>query len=171
MSEESDSRWQEQNQKWERNQAKLFQRLAAINARWAIEERWGVDERWGVNLEPAFHNASRDILQEVSNIQVIQVNEFDDTGVVFGQPDQVEFDIIIHNGILMICEMKSSVSKGDIALFERKIQFYEQRHQRKVTGKVVISPMVDPRALQLANTFGMRIYHNAEDVELDEDET
>jgi hypothetical protein len=110
----------------------------------------------------------RGILAEVAQVQVLHVNEFDDEGVVFGQPDQVELDIVIRNGVLMVCEIKSSVSKGDVSTFERKVQFYEQRHQRSVTHKVIISPMVDPRALPLVQRFGMHVYHNAEDVVLDE---
>jgi hypothetical protein len=109
----------------------------------------------------------RGILEEVAQVQVLHVNEFDDEGVVFGQPDQVELDVVIRNGVLMVCEMKSSVSKGDVATFERKVQFYEQRQQRSVTHKVIISPMVDPRALPLIAQFGMQVYYNAEDVVLD----
>jgi hypothetical protein len=109
----------------------------------------------------------RGILEEVAQVQVLHVNEFDDEGIVFGHPDQVELDVVIRNGVLMVCEMKSSVSKGDVATFERKVQFYEQRHQRSVSHKVIISPMVDPRALPLIAQFGMQVYYNAEDVVLD----
>jgi hypothetical protein len=36
---------------------------------------------------------------------------------VFGRPDQVELDIIIKNGDVILCEIKSSMSKADIYSF------------------------------------------------------
>lgn len=75
---------------------------------------------------------------------MLHVNEYDDTGEVFGRPDQIELDIVIRNGMLIVCEIKSSVSRLDVHVFERKVRFYENRHQRTVTQKVIISPMVDP---------------------------
>ena len=58
------------------------------------------------------------------------VNEFDDAGEVFGRPDQVELDLIIRNGQLLIAEIKSSINRGEMYLFERKARFYEKKHQR-----------------------------------------
>jgi len=34
---------------------------------------------------------------------------YDEQGEVFGHPDQIELDIIIKNGLLLICELKSSI--------------------------------------------------------------
>ncbi|NJO17790.1 MAG: hypothetical protein HC877_19285 [Thioploca sp.] len=63
-------------------------------------------------------------------MEVIHVNEFDDSSEVFGRPDQIELDLIIRNGNLLIAEIKSSMSRGDMYLFERKAHFYEKRRQR-----------------------------------------
>jgi hypothetical protein len=57
--------------------------------------------------------------------------------MVFGRPDQVKFDVIV-------CEIKSSMSKADRYIFSRKVEFYQQKYQRSVNRKIVISPMVDP---------------------------
>jgi hypothetical protein len=57
---------------------------------------------------------------------VLHVNEYDDEGIVFGRPGQVEIDIIVKNGFLLICELKSSMSKPDMYTFERKARFYEK---------------------------------------------
>ena len=46
----------------------------------------------------------------------------------------------------------------------RKVAFYEKHHQRRVDRKLVISPMVDPRALPVAQNLGIEIYSYAEDV-------
>ncbi len=49
-------------------------------------------------------------------------------------------------------------------IFERKVQFYQKRHQRQVTRKLVISPMVDNRALPVAENLGIEVYSYSEDV-------
>jgi hypothetical protein len=192
MREESERKWQENQARWERNQEELRQMREESERKWQeskkeserkwqeskeesdrkwqlldkkIESKFGaIGARWGISSETAFRNALRGILEEVADVQVLNVNEYDDEGEVFGRPDQVELDIIIHNGTLMVCELKSSISKADVAVFERKAQFYEKRHQRKVSHKVIISPMVDARALPLAQKLGIRVYHDAEDV-------
>jgi hypothetical protein len=43
-------------------------------------------------------------------------------------------------------EIKSSMSKLDVYAFDRKVSFYESRHQVKVDRKIIITPMLDPRA-------------------------
>ena len=104
-------------------------------------------------------------------VQVINVNELDDTGVVFGRPEFVELDLIIHNGMLLICEIKSSISKADVYAFERKARFYEQRHQRQATQLIIISPMIDVRAQLVIQQLGIHAYDDAEAVGLDEGRT
>ena len=92
------------------------------------------------------------------DIQVETVNYFDKEGDVLGRPDQVELDIIIKNGLLIICELKSSVSKSEMYIFERKVRFYEKRHNRKSSKMIVISPMVDPFAQKVADKLGIEVY-------------
>jgi hypothetical protein len=43
----------------------------------------------------------------------------DEEGIVHGHPAQVELDLIIKNGVLMIGELKSGVSQGDVSTFQR----------------------------------------------------
>ncbi len=98
-------------------------------------------------------------------MQVINVNDFDDDGTVFGRPDQIELDIIIKNGMLLICELKSSIDKAGMYSFERKARFYEARHNRKANRLIVISPMIDKKARKVAEQLGIELYHDSEDVE------
>jgi hypothetical protein len=75
-------------------------------------------------------------------------------------------DVIIKNGLLIICEIKSSFSKSDMYTFNRKVAFYEKRHNTKANRKLVISPMVDERAKPIAQDLGIEIYSYADTVEL-----
>ncbi|ASC70790.1 hypothetical protein XM38_017370 [Halomicronema hongdechloris C2206] len=121
--------------------------------------------RWGLYSEASFRNALKGILEESFGVQVLNINDFDDTGEVFGRPDQVELDIIIKNGDVLICEIKSSLSKADMYTCDRKTTFYQKHHQRPVSRKLVISPMVDDRALPVAAALGIEVYSYADAVE------
>ena len=101
------------------------------------------------------------ILEKSFGVQVLNINDYDDEGEVFGRPDQIELDVIIKNGLLIICEIKSSLDKARMYSFERKIRFYEKKHQRQVTRMLVISPMVDARAGQVAAKLGIEVYNDS----------
>lgn len=121
--------------------------------------------RWGLYSEASFRNALKGILEASFEVQVLNLTDFDDAGEVFGRPDQVELDLIIKNGDVIICEIKSSLSKADMYTFDRKVAFYQKRHQRPVNRKLVISPMVDDRALPVAETLGIEVYSHADAID------
>lgn len=121
--------------------------------------------RWGLQSEAAFRNALAGILEESFKVQVLHINEYDDQGIVFGQPDQVELDIIIQNDVLILCEIKSSIDKAGMYTFERKVRFYEQKHGRKATRRLVISPMIDTKAQKVAEKLGIETFSDATEVE------
>src|ERR671914_1497860 len=120
--------------------------------------------RWGLQSEATFRNALAGILEESFKVQVLHINEYDDQGVVFGQPDQVELDIIIQNDVLILCEIKSSIDKAGVYTFERKVRFYEQKHGRKATRRLVISPMIDAKAQKVAEKLGIETFSDATEV-------
>ena len=120
--------------------------------------------RWGTQSEKAFRDALAGILEQTFGVQVLNINEYDDEGVVFGRPDQVELDVIIKNGLLLICELKSSVDKAAMYIFERKARFYERRHQRQADRLIVVSPMIDARAQQVAQRLGIETYGDSIEV-------
>jgi len=131
-----------------------------------VDRRIGaLGARWGMQSEASFRNALAGILEQTFGVQVVNVNEFDDQGTVFGRPDQVELDIIIKNGLLLICELKSSIDKAGMYVFERKVRFYEQRHQRKANRLIVISPMIDARARKVAERLGIEMFSDSSQVE------
>jgi hypothetical protein len=121
--------------------------------------------RWGLHTEQSFRNALAGILEDSFDIEVLNVTEFDDKGEVFGRPDQVELDVIVQDGLLIVCEIKSSMSKSDMYIFERKVRFYEKRCDRKVDRAIVISPMVDPQAEKVAQKLNIEIYSYADTVD------
>ncbi len=164
--EEQQRKWEEQQRKWEENQEILRELMREIKR---LDRRIDITigalgARWGLHAESAFRNALAAILQEVApGVQVLRVVEWDDRGEVFGRPDQVELDLILKNGDLIIGEIKSSMSKADMYSFERKARFYERRHKQKAKRLMVISPMVEPQAHEVARQLGIEVYTHAED--------
>ncbi len=164
--EEQNHKWEEQNRKWEANQAELLRLHEEIMAQNDKLDRsiGGLGARWGLKSESAFRNALAGILEKHFGVEVLNISEYDDQGVVFGRPDQIELDIIIKNGLLLICELKSSIDKAGMYSFERKARFYEERHQRKADRLIVISPMIDPRAMPVAQRLGIETFSDSQDL-------
>lgn len=107
---------QEQARKWD-EQSRRWDEQMALNRQWDkkfMSTLGALGSRWGLNTEASFRNALEGILAESFGVEVFQVNDFDESGEVFGQPDQVEIDVIISNGTVILCEIKSSVSKADL---------------------------------------------------------
>lgn len=160
-------KWDEQNRKWDENQRRFDQVHEEIMAQARKVDRTlgALGARWGIQSEKAFRDALAGILEDNFNVQVVNVSEYDDEGIVFGRPDQVELDIIIKNGLLLICELKSSIDKAGMYSFERKARFYEHRHNRKATRLIVISPMIEPKAKKVAHQLGVELYGDSLEVQ------
>ena len=164
---EQSSRWDEQNRRWD-EAGQRFDRLTdeiMAQAKKFDRSIGALGARWGLQSEKAFRDALAGILEESFGVQVVNVNEYDDQGVVFGRPEQVELDLIVRNGLLLICELKSSIDKAGMYIFERKARFYEQRHQRTANRLIVISPMIDARARKVAERLGIETYGDSTEVE------
>ena len=107
------------------------------------------------------------VLTESFGVEVFNINEYDDAGEVFGRPDQIELDIIVRNGTLIIFELKSSTDRSQLYIFSRKIAFYEKRHQRTADRKILVSPFIHPRAQELAQELGIETYGDSSEVDLE----
>jgi hypothetical protein len=172
--EENNRKWEENNRKWEENNRRWEeqnqQNKAILEEIKRLDKRFdstigALGSRWGLYSEASFRNGLKGILEDSFGVEVVNVNEFDDEGEVFGRPDQVEIDLIVKNGVLILCEIKSNIDKAGMYIFDRKVAFYEKRHQRKVNRKIVICPMVDDRAKPVAKKLGIELYSYADSVE------
>ena len=158
-SEENDKKWYEQHE----INKKLFLEIQKLSSK--IDTRLGaMGTRWGLQSEASFRNALKSLLEETFQVEVINFLEYDKQGEVFGNPDQIEIDIIIQNGVIVACEIKSSMSKSDMYTFEKKVQFYEKQENKKVNRKIVISPMVDQKAQSTAEKLGIEVFSFVEDI-------
>jgi len=161
------SRWDDQQSRWEEHKRefdRVHEEIMAIAEK--HEHNMGaIGARWGIQTEESFRNGLAAILEKSFGVDVVNVAEYDEEGDVFGRPDQVELDVIVKNGTLILCEIKSSIDKAGMYIFERKARFYEKRHHRKADRLLVISPMVDSRARRVAEKLGIEVYSHSRDVE------
>jgi hypothetical protein len=164
---EQNRKWDEQNRKWDENQEELRRLHEEIMAQAQKHDRsiGALGARWGTQSEKAFRDALASILEKSFGVEVLNVTELDDEGEVFGRPEQVELDVIVKNGLLLICELKSSIDKAGMYIFERKARFYERRHQRQASRLIVISPMIDARAQKVAERLGIETFGDSTDVQ------
>ena len=178
--EEQSRKWAEQNRKWEESKAESDRKWAEQteqNKRLWLEvgeQKSRLDRkigalgaRWGIGSERAFRHALAAVLTESFGVEVLNINEYDDAGEVFGRPDQIELDIIVRNGTLIIFELKSSTDRSQLYVFSRKIAFYEKPHQRTADRKILVSPFIHPRAQELAQELGIETYGDSSEVELE----
>ena len=192
LREESQRKWDESQRKWDEQQAEIRALREESQRKWdeqqseirALREEsqqilkevqlfirkydssiGAIGSRWGLSAEQSFRSALGSILEESFGVRVLNITESDHEGEVFGHPDQIELDIIIRNGLLIICEIKSSMSKNDMYIFGRKVRFYEKHHDTEATRQIVISPMVDRYARPVAEKLGIEVFSHAEDVD------
>ena len=116
----------------------------------------GLGARWGLQTEEAFRDGIRTILQDVG-FTAERFLTYDKEGDVFGHPDQIELDVVIQNGKLILIEIKSSVDHGHVHLFDRKVQFYAKQAGRQVDRKLMITPYAEGRAHEVARRLGVEI--------------
>ncbi|NJL53857.1 DUF3782 domain-containing protein [bacterium] len=164
---EQNRKWDEQNRKWDEQNRKWHEQLAEIRR---LDKRFdstigALGSRWGLASEASFRNALVGILTESFGVEVLNLTLYDREGEVFGRPDQVELDLIIKNGMTIACEIKSSIDKAGMYSFDRKVNFYASYEQRSISRKIIISPMVDNRALPVAEALGIEVYSYADAVE------
>jgi hypothetical protein len=132
--EENSHRWEENDRKWDESNRRLDEFIREQNEKWWQQNQQNQEilkeikklnqkhdstigalgSRWGLKSESSFRDALAAILEESFEVEVVNINDYDSEGIVFGRPDQVEIDVIIKNGLVIVCEIKSSMSKSDM---------------------------------------------------------
>jgi hypothetical protein len=116
----------------------------------------GLGARWGMQAEEAFRNGMKTILEEVG-FRAERYLAYDTEGDVFGRPDQVELDVVIQDGKVMAIEIKSSLDRGQVHLFSRKVAFYARKTGQQVARRVIVTPYTEKGARALADELGVEI--------------
>ncbi len=171
LREESEKKWEESERRWRETQEEIKRLREESEKKWEETQKeikrlhrlydvgvGALGARWGLQAESTFRNAIKGILEESFPVKVERYLAKDEEGEVFGRPDQIELDLIIKDGEVIAGEIKSSMSKSDVYTFDKKVKFYEKREGRKFKRKLIISPMVEDQAKEVAKELGIEVY-------------
>ena len=114
--------------------------------------------RFGMLSESGFRDAMRYVVEEVFGVaEVTRWVEKDEEGIVYGRPSVIEVDVLVKDNVHVLLEIKSRVSKSDVAELHRIGRLYEKK-----TGirprLAIVGGFVDEGALELARGLGVEVY-------------
>lgn len=159
LREEANRRFEEHQKRFE----EMLNEIRRVDRR--IDRTIGaLGARWGISTEHAFREAMRSVIEDISGLKVERYLKYDTEGKVFGRPDQVELDLVIHDGMVWIMEIKSSISKPEVYAFFRKVEFYREKEGKEVKRRIIVSPMIEPSAMEVIEDLGIEYFTYPEDM-------
>ncbi|WP_252897142.1 hypothetical protein [Metallosphaera hakonensis] len=78
-------------------------------------------------------------------VQVTKEILYNRTGEVYGDPSDVEYDLMVSDGQVLMVEITSAVKRGDLGILKKKREFYEKAKNRKINKIVLITPFIHDR--------------------------
>jgi len=147
---------------------KLEERVAALEHRFDSEIRrlettiTALGARWGVLSEDAFREGVRRLLAE-AGWAVEKVLLFDREGYVYGEPSEVEYDVVVRDGKTFLVEITSALKRGDLPTLRRKREYFEKARGVKVDAVFVVTPFihdkVPERVKAMAKDMGIEVVY------------
>ena len=114
--------------------------------------------RWGMLSEQAFREGLKGLIEKEFGLRVEKWVRRDDEGYVFGYPSDVDVDVAVRNGRVILVVVKSHARKGDVYVFKRKAEFYEMTEGRKPARLIIVTPYADEDALEAARNLQVEVY-------------
>jgi len=114
--------------------------------------------RWGLMSEEAFREGMRAVLEKEFGAKVEKWVARDNEGLVFDRPVIVDVDVVVRDEKVTLIEVRSHVGLSDVSAFARKAKLYEMRTGKKVHRLLIVTPFIDPRALEVAKELGIEVY-------------
>ena len=165
----------ERQQRLEERQLGLEERMAKVEERLArVEEElrdtrrlmFAISHRFGMISEAGFREAMKYVVQEVLRVAKVEKWVYrDEEGVVYGYPSVIEVDVAVHDKTHILVEVKSRVSRGDVAELARIRDLYEKVKGVKAKA-VVIGGFIDPKAYESASKLNVEVKPMVEEKQL-----
>jgi hypothetical protein len=114
--------------------------------------------RWGIMAESAFRESLRGLLTKELGYRVEKWVAFDEKGRVYGYPSEVDVDIAVSDGKLILIEVSSHVRASDVYAFRRKAELYAEKTGRRPDRLVIVTPYIDDKALEASKQLEIEIY-------------
>ena len=143
----------------EKRVAKLEERMLRIEEEMRETRRVVITiaHRFGVISEEAFRQAMKYVVEDVLGVAKVERWVYrDEEGFVYGYPSIVEVDVAIKDREHILIEIKSRVSKADVAELHRIGKLYE-RVEKVKPRLVIVGGFVDPDTQSLAKRLGVEV--------------
>ena len=114
--------------------------------------------RWGLMAEEAFREGLRGLLEKELGFKVERWRVHDEAGKVFGYPSDVELDVTVKDGKLILIEVSSHMRASDMALFKKKAELYEEKTGRKPDRLIAVAPYIEEKAIEASKQLGIEAY-------------
>jgi hypothetical protein len=114
--------------------------------------------RWGLMAESAFRENLKGLLEKELGFRVESWRAYDEAGIVFGYPSEVEVDITVSDEKLILIEASSHVRASDVLQFKRKAELYERKTERRPDRLIIVTPYIDDKALEAAKQLGIETF-------------
>jgi hypothetical protein len=114
--------------------------------------------RWGIMAESAIRESLRGLLTKELGYRVEKWVAFDEKGRVYGYPSEVDVDIAVSDGKLILIEVSSHVRASDVYAFRRKAELYVEKTGRRPDRLVIVTPYIDDKALEASKQLEIEIY-------------
>jgi len=114
--------------------------------------------RWGVMSEKAFREGLRGVVEEELGLRVERWTAYDGEGKVFGFPSEVEVDVAVKDGKVILIEITSHARAPDVIIFKKKADLYAEKEGRRPDRLIIITPYAEEDAKKVAERLGIEIY-------------
>ncbi|BFH72367.1 PD-(D/E)XK nuclease family protein [Sulfurisphaera javensis] len=120
----------------------------------------GLGARWGLIGEDAFRRGMYEILK-TEGFDVTYEILYDKQEDAYGEPSDVEYDIVIKDHEIIMVEVTSAVKRGDLPTIKKEKEFYEKEKNVKITRVIVVTPFIHDKypdkVKAIAKTMGIDI--------------
>ena len=150
---------EEQFVKLEERQQKLEERQQRLEEEMKETRRvlMTIAHRFGILTEEAFRQGMRFVVEDVLKVAKVERWVYrDEKGVVYGYPSIIEVDVAIKDKEHILVEVKSRVSKSDVAELYKIGKLYEEVEGVK-PRLVIVGGFIDTDTNYLARKLGVEI--------------
>jgi len=145
---------------FKRHDTEILKLREDMNRGFELVERHisALGSKWGIIAESAFRESLRGLLEKELGFKVEKWRTYDEAGIVYGYPSEVDIDVTVSNGKIILIEVSSHVKASDILQFTRKARLYEEKTGRRPDRLIIVTPYIDEKALEAAKQLGIETY-------------
>jgi hypothetical protein len=114
--------------------------------------------RWGIMSEQAFREGLKGLLEREFGFKVERWVRRDEQGFVYGHPSVIDVDVAVHDGKVILVEVRSHVDEEDVYNFRRRCDFYGVMEGKEPARRIIVTPYADEDAIKIAEQLGIEVY-------------